>query len=82
MDWQQIVYFIILTISVSGVAIQIGMLRNQIMINTVRLSRLEEKMEESNAHNANTNARWPDLERRLNRLESIVNHITIPPPKN
>jgi hypothetical protein len=66
-----------LVIAIVGGAIQLGTLRNQITINTHRIGRMEDFIDTARIHMSNTNARWPDIERRINRLEEIVNHATI-----
>jgi hypothetical protein len=81
-DWQVLVFILGVLVAMSTAAIQIGVLKNQILINTGRLTELEIHMAAIREHAAQTNARWPDIERRINRLESIVNHITIEMPKN
>ena len=66
-----------LIISIVTGAIKLGTLSNQIIINTKRLTCLEISADEFKTHAANTSARWPDLERRLARAETIINHVTI-----
>ena len=66
-----------LVLSIVAGAIRIGVLSNQISINTKRLGCLEQQSLDFQTHAANTNARWPDIERRLHRAETIINHVTI-----
>ena len=66
-----------LVLAIVGGAIQLGTLRNQITINTNRLHSLESFKDNVQTHASNTSARWPDIERRIGRLETIVNHVTI-----
>jgi hypothetical protein len=54
---------------VSG-AIWLGSNTNQIAVNTGRLTRLEAIMDEVRQHDANTSARLPPIEHRLDQLES------------
>ena len=77
LTWQYLTLLLAFLVTVVGGAIQIGTLKNQININTDRLQRLEDQSLEFLRHKADTDARWPDIERRLHRTETIINHVTI-----
>jgi hypothetical protein len=82
MDWHEVIFVLLGLLGLCGGVIQLGMLRNQIGINTLRLNELENKKDEFMVHSSDTNARWPDIERRINRLETILNHVTIKTPRD
>lgn len=50
-------------------AIWLGSNSNQIEVNTGRLTRIEQMMDEVRQHDANTTARLPPIEHRLDQLE-------------
>jgi|FreactTroBogLake_1042271.scaffolds.fasta_scaffold72630_1 hypothetical protein len=62
--------WIALAISIATGAIWLGSNTNQIGVNSARLTRLEEMMDEVRQHDSNTTARLPAVEHRLDQLET------------
>ena len=63
-------HWIALAVSISSAAIWLGSNTNQIVVNSSRLTRLEEMMDQVRQHDANTTARLPSVEHRLDQLEN------------
>ena len=63
-------HWIALAVSISSAAIWLGSNTNQIAVNSGRLTRLEEMMDQVRQHDSNTTARLPSVERRLDQLEN------------
>ena len=68
--WQ----FLVLLIGMIGAfitgAIWLGSNSNQIAVNTGRVTRLEEMMDQVRQHDSNTTARLPAIEHRIDQLEN------------
>lgn len=69
-NWQFVTAMVSLALATVGASVWMGQLANQTGVNTARLDRLEVFANEIRDHDANTNATFKDVDRRLNHLES------------
>lgn len=78
-SWQFIAFLSGVLVALAGAAIKIGTQTNQIGINSVRLNKIEDYVDWARQHNSEMSARTSISDRRLDRIESIINHLTISP---